>query len=131
MTASSALCFGLAYGSTLVLFPVGSTVNPVFSLFCLWLFGVFLLAVLLFSATLGKSNYVCLLFTGGMVVLCMLVGIIPAAQRFNPLSLASDSLSLITGAAEASSLYGAAGVAAGLSICFVALAVVVFRKKQL
>lgn len=130
-TASLALCFGLTYGYTLYLFPGGETVNLLFSVFCLWLFGVFLLAVLLLSSTIAKSNYVCLLFTGGAVVLCMLIGILPEAQRYNPLSLASDNLDLITGAAEASSLYGAVWVTGLLSVLFVALAVAVFRKKQL
>ena len=130
-TASLALCFGLTYGYTMYLFPGGKMVNLLFSVFCLWLFGVFLLAVLIISAALSKSNYVCLLFTGGAAVLCMLINIIPAAQRYNPISLTGDPIGLITGAAEPSSLYEAVCVAGVLSVIFVALAVAVFRKKQL
>lgn len=130
-TISFALCFGLTYAYTVYLFPTGETVSLLFSTFCLWLFGVFLLAVLLLSATLTKNNYGCLLITGAAAVVCMLVNIIPAAHKYNPISLATDNLGLITSSIEASSLYGTMVFSCLLSMLFVLLSVFVFRKKQL
>lgn len=130
-TISIALCFGLTYGYTVYLFPAGETANLLFSTFCLWLFGVFLLAVLLLSATLTKSNYGCLLITGAAAVVCMLVNIIPAAHRYNPISLATDNLELITNSIEVSSLYCTILISFLLSLLFVVLSVLIFRKKQL
>jgi ABC-2 type transport system permease protein len=130
-TASIALCFGLTYGYTVYLFPEGETSNLLFSVFCLWLFGLFLLAALLLSAVLTKSSYGCLLITGGAVAACMLVNIIPAAHRYNPISLATDNMALITKSVEPSSLYISILVSSVLSLLFVSLSALLFRKKQL
>jgi len=130
-TASIALCFGLTYGYTVYLFPADEVSNLLFSVFCLWLFGLFLLAVLLFSAALTKSSYGCLLITGVVVVICMLVNIIPAAHRYNPVSLAADNMGLITNSIEVSSLYSTIFISFLLSLLFVSLSVFIFRKKQL
>lgn len=130
-TISIALCFGLTYGYTVYLFPGGLTVNLLFSTLCLWLFGVFLLAVLLLAATLTKNNYGCLLITGAAIVVCMLVNIIPAAHKYNPISLATDNLELITNSIEVSSLYCSILISCLLSLLLVVLSVLIFRKKQL
>ena len=130
-TISIALCFGLTYSYTVYLFPAGETANLLFSTLCLWLFGEFLLTVLLLSATLTKSNYGCLLITGVAVVVCMIVNIIPAAHRYNPISLVTDNMGLITNSIEVSSLYCTILISFLLSFLFVLLSVMIFRKKQL
>ncbi|HCA29652.1 MAG TPA: hypothetical protein DEP23_08860 [Ruminococcaceae bacterium] len=129
-TISIALCFGLTYGYTVYLFPAGETANLLFSTFCLWMFGLFLLATLLLAATLTKSNYGCLLITGAVVVACMLVNIIPAAHRYNPISLATDNMGLITDDIEVSSLYCTILISCLLSFLFLTISVLIFRKKQ-
>ena len=130
-TISLALCFGLTYGYTVYLFPDGETSNLLFSVFCLWLFGLFLLAALLFSATLTRSGYGCLLVTGLVVVACMLADIIPAVHRYNPISLATDNMGLLTGSVDAPSLNGAVLVTGLLSLFFVLWSARLFRKKQI
>jgi len=130
-TASIALCFGLTYGYSVYLFPKDETSNLLFSVFCLWLFGLFLLAALLFSATLTRSNYGCLLITGVIMVICMIMNIIPAVHRYNPISLSTDNMGLIMNSIEASSLYSTVMISCLLLLIFVSLSVVIFRKKQL
>jgi len=130
-TISIVLCFGLTYSYTVYLFPADETSNLLYSTFCLWLFGVFLLAVLLLAATLTKSNYAVLLITGTAAVVCMLVNIIPAAHRYNPISLVTDNLGLITNDITVSSLYSTILTACLLSLLFVGASVLIFRKKQL
>lgn len=130
-TASIALCFGLTYGYTVYLFPKDETTNLLFSVFCLWLFGLFLLAALLFSATLTRSNYGCLLITGIVVVICMIMNIIPSLHKYNPISLSTDNMGLIMNSIEVSSLYGTIMISCLLSLILVSLSVMVFQKKQL
>jgi len=130
-TASIVLCFGLTYGYTLYLFPKDKISNLLFSVFCLWMFGLFLLAALLFSATLTRSSFGCLLITGVIVVICMIINIIPAVHRYNPISLSTDNMGLIMNSIEASSLYRTIMISCLLSLIFVSLSVVIFRKKQL
>ena len=130
-TISLSLCFGLTWVYTEYLFPNNAAINILYSVFCLWLFGVFLISALIFCASLSKSVYAGLLLTGGVFVICTLVNIIPAAHDYNPVSLASDNMGLIMNAIKVSSLYGAIVVAALLSAGFVIAAALVFKKKQL
>lgn len=130
-TASIALCFGLTYGYTVYLFPVEGTSNLLFSVFCLWLFGLFLLTVLLLSAVLTKSSYGCMLITAVVVAACFILDIIPSVHRYNPVSLATDNMGLIMDSVEASSLFSAVLITCLLSFIFVPLSAAIFRRKQI
>lgn len=130
-TMSIVISFFVTWGYTLYLFPGGEVVNLFFSVFCMWLFGIFILALLLFAATLTKNNYGCLLITGASVVICMLFNILPALHKYNPLSLATDNMNLIRNTIEVSALYYAIWIAGILSLIFIASSVLAFRKKQI
>jgi len=130
-TASITACFFLTWGYTVFLFPDDEIFNLLFSVFCLWSFGAFLLAFLLFSSTLVKSNYGCMLITGAGAVILLLLDIIPATHKYNPLSLSTDNLGLLTNAIEASSLNYAVLISGLLSLFLVAASVMIFRRKQL
>lgn len=130
-TASIALCFGLTYIYTVFLFTEAEILNLLFSVFCLWVFGLFLLAALLLSAALTKNNYGCLLITGIIVVVCMILNFIPAIHQYNPISLSTDNMGLLMNSIEVSSLHGAILISCLLSVIFVSLSVLIFRKKQL
>ena len=130
-TMSITISFLVTWGYTIYLFPGDEVVNLLFSVFCLWLFGIFLLALLMFAAVLVNSNYGCLLITGAGAAACMLCNIIPNAYKYNPLSLATKNMDLITNATEVSSLYSPIWISVVLSIIFIASSVLIFRKKQL
>lgn len=130
-TISLVLALGVTGGYTVYLFPDGGIHHLFFSIFCLWLFGVFLLAVLIFSATLVNNNYGCLLITGAAVVACLLANIIPDAYAYNPVSLASMNMDLLTNTIEPSSILFAVVIAAASSLVLLVSSVLVFRKKLL
>ncbi|HKM42875.1 MAG TPA: ABC transporter permease subunit, partial [Limnochordia bacterium] len=116
---------------TLYLFPGDQVHNLVFAVFCMWLFGAFLLAVLLSSATLVSGNYGSLLLTGLAAVVLLILNIIPGAAKFNPISLATRNMELAANAIEASALYTAVGITGLAALGLLTLAVLVFRKKRL
>ena len=130
-TASIWLCFGLTFGYTVWLFPNDEVTSLFFSAACLWLFGMFLIAFLLFASTLTKNSYGCLLIVGTAIVALMLINIAPGAREFNPLTLVSANMALLTGDAKPYSLYTPALISLSLSAASVAAAVLIFRKKQL
>ena len=130
-TVSLLVCFVLTLGYTIYLFPEGDTANLAFSVFCLWLFGMFLLAIVLFASTLTRKNYGCLLLTGAGASACMLLNLFPAAHDYNPVSLATDNMGILAGTIEASSLNCAVIIAAVLSLVLVIASLLVFRKKQI
>jgi len=130
-SVSLAVAFFVTWVYTIYLLPEGGVENLFLSVFCLWVYGVFLLAVLVLAATLAKGNYACLLLLGFTVVITMILNIFPPLVAYNPLSLATQSLGVLTNATELSVMYSALWVSAVLSVVLIALAVLVFRKKQI
>ncbi len=116
---------------TIYLFPGDQVQNLVLAVFCMWLFGAFLLAVLLGSATLVSGNYGSLLLTGLTVVVLLILNITPGATRFNPISLANRNMELVSNTIEASALSAAIGVTGLAILGLITLAVYVFRRKRL
>ena len=123
--------FAISFGYTVFLFGSAYMPNLAFSIFMLWLFGIFLLSLMMISATLVKSGYGTLLISGGVIVVLMLLNIIPDVVRFNPITLSSQNLAIIMETMEPATLYPLIGITVGVSLLFVALATVLFRKKQL
>jgi ABC-2 type transport system permease protein len=102
-----------------------------FAVSCMWLFGAFLLAVLLSSATLVEGNYGSLLLTGLVVVLLAILSIFPSMKDYNPLALASQNMEVVAGRVDPASLYTAVGVSIVAALGLVALATMVFSRKRL
>lgn len=130
-TVNLLISFLVTWGYTVYLFPEGKTINLIFSVFCLWLFGVFLLAILLFGAVLFKSSYGSLLLVISAFTTCTLLNMVSAVHRYNPLSLMTDNMDFITNVAEPSKLYPALGITVVLSLVLIISSVMVFRKKHL
>lgn len=130
-TLSVVLSFLITWVYTVYLFPDGGANNLLFSVFCLWLYGCFLLAVLMLSSTITRTNYATLILVGLTVVVGMLVNIVPKFQKYNPLSLSSKNMELVTGAINPSNMYVTVGISLGLIVIALILSIVVFRKKQI
>lgn len=130
-TVSLATAFVTTWGYTVFLFSDDYSANLFSSVFCLWLFGVFILAVLLCSSTLAASSYGALLLTGAAAVCLAILNIFPKAWKYNPLSLAGKNMELVTNSIMFSSLSYAIGVTVAAAIALLAAAVLIFKRKQL
>lgn len=130
-TLSLALCFVTTYGYTVYLFDQQSIHHLWFAVLCLWLFGVFLLSLLLLVSTVGKSSYTSLLGVGAVVVLLFMINMLPVLQKYNPLLLVSNNVGMLVSEYQISDAMASVGVTAGLSLLFLAGAVIIFRKKRI
>lgn len=130
-TASLAVAFVTTWGYTEFLFADELSANLFAAVFCLWLFGAFLLAVLLWASTLVKSSYGTLLLTGGVVVCLTIINIFPKAAKYNPLSLAGKNMELITDSIKLSSLNMAIGITVTAALALLTASVFIFKRKQL
>lgn len=130
-TGGYALSYLVTWGYTVFLFPKGEASHVLVAAFFLWVFGVFLLAVLMLGSVLAGNSYGSLLITGGVFVVCMLLNMVPAVHKFNPLSLGMDNMALIQNTVEAKELFPAVGIAAIIVVLALAGSVMLFRKKQL
>ena len=130
-TLSLAICLLVCWGYTYYLFPGPPPSLLWFSVFCLWAFGVFLLAVLMLAAAWLTRTISCLLLTGGVVVGLLLLSIVPPTAKYNPLSLLSLNMNLLVGTTLPGDLYWALAVAGGATLFCLVTAVLIFRKKRL
>lgn len=130
-TVGYALAALAAYGYTIYLFGSSPVPNLFFALFCLWLFGAFIIALLMLASTLASGNYGGLLMTAGILIVLLILSSFPAVQKWNPVSLASANAGLISGASAAGDVTAAVWLTLGFIVACLVLAVLVFRKKRL
>jgi len=105
---------------------------PYFALVFLapWIFGLFMIALLIFGGTLfggfGGSVGIGL----GVFFTLVFVNMIPGAERYNPVSLSGGALSLISGTGTAADLLPAILIGVATTILLVVGAIVVFNRKK-
>ena len=130
-TVSLAVSFVTTYGYTAYLFAQGGIVNLLPSVFCLWLFGSFLLSIIMLSATLIKSNFGSMLMTVLVIGVLFFINIIPKLQKYNPLVLVSKNVSMFTKAFDLSALYTSMLITGVAAIGFLCASLLIFKKKSI
>lgn len=130
-TLSLLLCFGLSAYYTAYYWDLNGFSQILQSVFCLWLFGVFLLAALIFFGAIARSNYGSLLLTGCVVVFLFLLNMLPSLQQYNPIYLLESSQSLITGELVMSDFGNSILVTLLISVLGVVGSVLCFDRKKL
>jgi len=129
-TFSYALCSVVTYLYTEFFWGSNGISNIPLSLFSLWLFGILILAMIMLSGVLFNSSYGGLLFTGGFVVVLMLINIVPGLQKYNPISLASRNMALLTNEIAASDFLLPISISIITAILALGFAIALFNKKQ-
>ena len=130
-TLSYILCFIATYAYTAYFWSGDGIHNLLFSVFCLWLYGILLLAIILFGGVLFKNSYGSLLFTGGIVAGLMLIDIAPKLQKYNPITLSSSNMALLTNEMTASDFLFPILISSVAVIVFIVSAIMLFNKKQI
>ncbi len=127
---SYVLCFGITYGYTAYFWSMEGVRNLFLSAFGLWVFGVLLIALLIFGGVLTGSIYGSLLVAGGTSVLMTLLNIIPAVQRFNPVTLSSGNMALLTAQRPVYDFTPALLVCAVMTSALIFVSIGLFNRKQ-
>lgn len=94
-TVTYLISIAVNYGYTLYLFGEHSVDKLFLAIFSLWLFGVFIISVIILSSTIVKGNYGGLILTAIIYVSLTLMNIFPKVQKYNPYSLNSKTMDLI------------------------------------
>jgi ABC-2 type transport system permease protein len=129
-TALYLLCFGITYGYNAYFWDNGIAEHLFFAAVLTWLFGVWVIAFLVFFSVISRSGTQVLLGVGGVAVGVYLLSLFPKLSTFLPVKLI-DGMSLLQGGNYPVDYYVSIA-AAGLMIflCMI-LAVVFFDKKRL
>lgn len=78
-----------------------------------------------------KNIYGSLLLTGGAVVIMMILNIAPKLQKYNPITLSSDNMALLTLQKEVSDFVPALIICSILIIVLIASSIMIFNRKQI
>lgn len=122
------LCFGITYGYNAYFWDNSVAQNLLFSVGCWWLFGLWVIGLMVLFSAVSGSNTGVLLGTGGTVLAVYLIGLIPKVKTYVP-TLLMDGNALIYGIDDAGKYTSAVicAIASG-AICLVA-SIPVFNKK--
>jgi len=95
-----------------------------------WLFGIFIVSLIVLFSTLTKSNTGVLLGVGGVVLVSYLLSTLPKISKYLPTFL-TDGNSLIYGIKDVNDYLAAIIITALASVICIAVSIPVFNKKQL
>lgn len=124
------MCFGITYGYNAYFWDNSIAQNLMFSVVCWWLFGLWVIGLLILFSTVTGTNTGVLCGTGGVVFALYLVGLLPKCSKYLPTFL-TDGNSLIYDMAEIEKYMPSLMIAVITSVvCFV-ISIPIFNKKQL
>jgi ABC-2 type transport system permease protein len=130
-TVGYALSAVTAYGYTVYLFGGAMVPNLLAALAGLWLFGVFLIALLILASTLARGSYGGLLLAAGLLILLMIINSFPGVSKWNPVTLAAVNDGLIRNQFAAGDMVVPLCVTLALIALCLVLSILIFRKKRL
>lgn len=129
-TSGYGLCFAITYGYNAYFWDNSIANNLFLSVAIWWLFGVWVICLIVLFSSLLSNNTGISLCVGGTVLLTYLLSNIPKVKVYLPTML-MDANSLLIGAAKIDAYIKAIIVAAGLCIVCVSVSIPVINKKQL
>jgi ABC-2 type transport system permease protein len=95
-----------------------------------WVYGIFLIALMILSGVLFKTFTGSLMVTGAVAIVLSLLNISPAMQKFNPISLADRGVNLLNGSMVPADLLPAFYISGALILVTLSAAVILFDRKQ-
>lgn len=124
------LCFGITYGYNAYFWDNAIAQNLLFSCICWWLFGLWVIALMILCSCVFSANTGVLLGAGSAVLASCLLGMLPKISKYLPTML-TDGNSLIYAAAEAKDYSSALIITAAMCIIFFPISIAAFNKKKL
>ncbi len=124
------LCFEITYGYNAYFWDNSVAQNLIFSVVCWWLFGLFVISLMILFSAIANANTGVLVGTGSVVLVCYLLGLLPTASKYLPTLLANGN-ALIYGVEDAKTYTAALIVSAIATIICFSVSIPIFNKKQL
>lgn len=123
--------YAAACGCTALLWPNSALPNAALASVSLWLVGFLYLSILMVGCVLFKQAFTAILFTGGVVALISLLGVVDPLVKYNPFLLTTQNVDLLSGKVPPTDFVPPALVSAALSVLGVLVALRLFDRKQL
>ena len=120
----------VTYVSNDILWDNSIAPGALFCSFCSWLFGIFLISLIVLFSVLGKNYVTVLLSTGGVVFAFYILSIIPKLAEYLPLNLLNVS-NFLMGNFNAEDFTKAIIVTVSLTVLAIAVSIPILNKKQI
>lgn len=124
------LSFGVTYAYTAYYWDNSLAQNLIFSVVCWWLFGLFVISLMILFSVLAKNVTLVLLGTGGVVLVCSILSMIPVIANYLPTALTNGNALLYSMAMPADYLWAIAITFVASVVC-IAISIPFFNKKQI
>ncbi|MDE5893698.1 MAG: ABC transporter permease subunit [Acetatifactor sp.] len=129
-TALYLLCIGITYGYNAYFWDNSIAHHPFFAAALAWLFGVWVIALLVVFSTVARNGTQVLLGVGGVVLGGYILSMFPKLSRFLPIKL-MNGMSLLQGADHPEDYYAGMAVVGLMVFLGMVLAAVFFDRKRL
>ena len=124
------LAFGITYSYTVYFWEIGAMPHALLAFASPWVYGLFLISLMILGGVWLKSFLGSLSLTGGAIVVMSLLSINPNFQKYNPLSLGGSALLLLNGQKTPDDFIPALMICIVLTALMIARTVVIFNRKQ-
>jgi len=129
-TISYLLCFLFTYGYTAFFWNNSIAKHVGIAALLVYIFGIWLISLILLASSLFQSNFSVLLMTGGCTAVSYMIGMVPKVAKYLPTQLMNAG-SLLNGTIQMCA-FAWSLVIVGILICLnLLLSVVIFNRKML
>lgn len=128
-TVGYGICFAITYGYNACFWDNSIADNLFFSATIWWLFGVWVICLIILFSSLLQNNTGVILCVGGTVLLAYLLSILPKVKVYSPTVLMNTN-SILMGAEEIDAYIKAIVITASLCIVCVAVSIPIVNKRQ-
>lgn len=129
-TVGYGICFGITYGYNAYFWDNSIINNLLFSVTIWWLFGVWVICLIVLFSSLLQNNAGVILCVGGTVLLAYLLSIISKVKAYSPTVLINTN-SILTGVEEIDAYVKAIVITVFLCIVCIVVSIPIVNKRQL
>lgn len=130
-TLCLSIAFIVTWVYTLYYFPDDKSPHFFLAAVPLWLFGILLIGVILVASATARNSYEGLLLVGGFVVCLFILQLFEKTKKLNPLSLATENMTVLQKAAELDQYLPAMILSGVLFLFFVSCGILILNRKKL
>jgi ABC-2 type transport system permease protein len=124
------LCFGITYAYNEYFWDNSIVSHLIYSTFCFWLFGIWILSLIVMFSTIVQSNIFVLAGTGVTLVVFNLVNIFSSVKKYLPIKL-MNSFTILTGEAKVTDFTEAVLLTIIISIACIGGSIIIFNQKSI
>ncbi|RDU23660.1 ABC transporter permease [Anaerosacchariphilus polymeriproducens] len=124
------MCFGITYGYNAYFWDNSIALHLFYAAFCYWLFGIWILSLVVFFSSVTQSNTSVLIGTGGIIIVLRLLSMFSSTKKYLPIKL-MEGFSLLTADAYVKDYNIAVIITIIFSLVCIGCSIISFNRKMI